>query len=189
MPVSAAICGPDGCPVTSRTPATSLDTASIAAATVDMATGAAPPAAVRYAALQATAASSSVSVVVVRSAWPLQPPVPEPERCPAIDTSGHSAVAVRHSVQVLDIGGRSTASSVRPAGAVVREPVIGLAAAVWVQPAPVDASAPGGQEAAELATDRGHRRAIRRRPSTLFFSSLAVSSVAQSTSSLDTGVV
>jgi hypothetical protein len=120
MPVSAAICGPDGCPVTSRTPATSLDTASIAAATVDMATGAAPPAAVRYAALQATAASSSVSVVVVRSAWPLQPPVPEPERCPAIDTSGHSAVAVRHSVQVLDIGGRSTASSVRPAGAVVR---------------------------------------------------------------------
>jgi hypothetical protein len=38
------------------------------------------------------------------------------------------------------------------------EPVAGLAAAGGMQPAPVDATNPGGQAAAELAADIGHRR-------------------------------
>jgi hypothetical protein len=38
------------------------------------------------------------------------------------------------------------------------EPVAGLAAAGGMQPAPLDTSQPGGQAAAELAADIGHRR-------------------------------
>src|SRR4029450_6589409 len=40
----------------------------------------------------------------------------------------------------------------------LQEPVAGLAAAGGMHPAPVDANKPGGQAAAELAADNGHRR-------------------------------
>ena len=41
----------------------------------------------------------------------------------------------------------------------LQEPVAGSAATGGMQPAPVDAGEPGGQAAAELAADIGHRRA------------------------------
>jgi hypothetical protein len=40
----------------------------------------------------------------------------------------------------------------------LEEPVAGLAAAGGMQPAPMDTTQPGGQAAAELAADIGHRR-------------------------------
>jgi hypothetical protein len=68
-----------------------------------------------------------------------------------------SATAVRRAVQVTDTRGRLPHRS-RPPSVVLQELVARLAAAGGMQPAPVDASEPGGQPAAELAADAGHRR-------------------------------
>jgi 2-polyprenyl-6-methoxyphenol hydroxylase-like FAD-dependent oxidoreductase len=73
-----------------------------------------------------------------------------------------SAVAVRDAVQVPDTADRRP----RPVSARrvrwLQEPVAGQAATGRMQPALVDATKPGGQAAAELATDIAHRRADKR---------------------------
>jgi hypothetical protein len=76
-----------------------------------------------------------------------------PQRLPNTST-----VAIRPAVQVPDTHGRSAASGVTRRLRWLGEPVAGSAAAGGVQPAPVDASEPGGQAAAQLAADRDHRR-------------------------------
>ena len=68
-----------------------------------------------------------------------------------------SVVVVRHAVQVPDTAdGLPHPVSVQRMGW-LQEPVAGLAAAGGMQPAPMDANNPGGQAAAELAADIGHR--------------------------------
>jgi hypothetical protein len=71
--------------------------------------------------------------------------------------SDTSAGAVRHAVQGPDTADRPPC----PVSARVRwlgEPVAGSRTAGGMQPAPVDTTDPGGQAAAELAADIGHRR-------------------------------
>jgi hypothetical protein len=74
---------------------------------------------------------------------------------PAADTSAIARPACRPGS-----GHRRTRCRVQChlPGAVLREPASGDAAAGGMQPAPVDASQPGGQAAAELPADVGHRR-------------------------------
>jgi hypothetical protein len=99
---------------------------------------------------------SGVGLVGVRPAWAAGPcgtGAVRPQTLP--DTS---AVALHHAVQVPDTCGRTAPSGVRPAVRWLGEPVAGTTAAGGMQPAPVDATKPGGQAAAELAADRGHRR-------------------------------
>jgi hypothetical protein len=86
-----------------------------------------------------------------------RPPVRTQERT-AADTAGHFRCGRPGCRPGSGHRGRTAASGVRPAGAVLREPVAGSAAAGGMQPAPVDAGDPGGQAAAELAADIGHRR-------------------------------
>jgi hypothetical protein len=80
------------------------------------------------------------------------------ERCPTAGTADTSAAALRHTVQVPDTCGRTAASGVAWRLRWLEEPVVGVAVAGGMQPAPVDAGEPGGQPAAELAADIGHRR-------------------------------
>jgi hypothetical protein len=70
-----------------------------------------------------------------------------------------SAATVQYAVQVPDTRGHAAASAISRWVRWLRELVAGLAAAAGMQPAPVSASQPGGQAAAELAADVGHRRA------------------------------
>ena len=62
------------------------------------------------------------------------------------------------SVNTRRMSRRTAASSVPQRCGRLEEPVAGLAATGGMQPAPVDATQPGGQAATELATDIGHRR-------------------------------
>jgi hypothetical protein len=75
------------------------------------------------------------------------------------DTAGHFRWTVRHAIQVPDTRGHAAASAISRWVRWLRELVAGLSAAGGMQPAPVSASKPGGQAAAELGADVGHRRA------------------------------
>jgi hypothetical protein len=101
--------------------------------------------------------SSKTSMIVVRAPWP--PTCPEkPQRSCRRDCPDISVVAVRNAIGFRDAWG--TLCHIRcPPGRVrwLQEPVAGSAAG-GMQPAPMDAGEPGGQAAAELAADRGHRR-------------------------------
>jgi hypothetical protein len=80
----------------------------------------------------------------------------------AVDAAGHFRCG--RPIGCLSSGHLRTGCRVRrrPAGVVLQELVAGLAAAGGVQPTPVGASKPGGQPAAELAADVGHRRPDKR---------------------------
>jgi hypothetical protein len=69
-----------------------------------------------------------------------------------------SAATVRHAVQVPDARGHPAASGATRRAWWLRAPVVAAAATGGMQPTPVGASQPGGQAAAELAADVGHRR-------------------------------
>jgi hypothetical protein len=70
-----------------------------------------------------------------------------------------SAATVRHAVQVRDTRGPAAAFAITRWLRWLRELVAGSAAAGGMPPAPVSASQPSAQAAAELAADGGHRRA------------------------------
>jgi hypothetical protein len=103
---------------------------------------------------QPTAASTKLSMVSVLPPWPPQPPVRN-KSGPAADTAGHSAVAVRDAVWFRTPRTECRARCPQRCGR-LQESVVGLAATGGMQPAPVDASDPGGQAAAELAADISH---------------------------------
>jgi hypothetical protein len=107
---------------------------------------------------QATTASSTGSMVGVRPPWP-------PSR-PCRNRSGPAADPVEHfrCGRPVCRPGSGHADRPQPRPVCARrvrwlgEPVAGVAAAGAMQPAPVDMNNPGGQAAAELAADMGHRR-------------------------------
>jgi len=78
---------------------------------------------------------------------------------PTAETTGQFCCGRPRCRPGSDTSARSAVSGVRPTGAVLREPAAGSAAIAGMQPAPVGASEPGGQAAAELTADIGHRRA------------------------------
>jgi hypothetical protein len=158
-PVSAATSGPDEWPAASHTPATKPTRVVLAAATTDMALvwrvadmGPQPllP--------QATAASKRGE----HGRCPVSMATPTAHAGTEVDCRRYrrtpplwpSAVPSRFRTPADGVPRPVSARRLRW----LEEPLAGSAAAGGMQPAPMDANEPGGQAAAELAADIGHRR-------------------------------